>query len=281
MLPTGWQDRIIHKRDLSNWLDKTPPVFAISVNDSQEIEDIDEWLKGRFDGGLVARATFTSDSEILRYDLLQTLVYGLGEENFPTFIKQTKNLPKSNPFAISQSVGENAKAGHEIEYENISQNASIYLDGKLIQEHYFLERNIFPLLTAFSKDIQKVSNKSKVLFVIKFNKFYSGDKNAGSDFFIWFQEQFLNRISTLDNIKTCIIFQGNTDRLTRINEENKIQITTMTLQDILDATKEHLAHHEEFCNGMIDPDSNTIEYHVFKRKFFVRMRKLIQEIQND
>lgn len=281
MLPTGWQDRTIHKRDLSNWLDKTPPIFAISVNDSQEIEDIDEWLRGRFDGGLVTRATFTSDSEILRYDLLQTLAYGLGEENFTEFIKQTKNLPKPSPFAISQSVGEDAKAGHEIEYENISQSASIYLDGKLIQEHYFLERNIFPLLAAFNKDIQRISKKSKVLLVIKFNKFDNGDKDVGSDFFIWFQEQFLNRISAIENIKTCIIFQGNTERLTKINEEQKIHIATMNLQDILEATKEHLVHHEEFCNGMIDPDSNSVEYKVFKRKFFSRMRKLIQETQND
>ena len=75
-------------------------------------------------------------------------------------------------------------------------------------------------------------------------------------------------MSQIQDLKICVIFQGNIDRLTKINEGQKIHLQKLNLQDILEATKEHLAHHEEFCNGVIDPDSNTVEYKVFKRKFY-------------
>jgi hypothetical protein len=281
MLPIGWQDRKAHKKDLSKWLDMSPSIFAISVKDSQEVEDIDEWLKGRFDGGLVTSAIFTSDSEILKYELLEMLAYGLGVDKFVEFMKQTENIPALNPISISQSVGDGAKAKNEIEYENITQKANIFFDGATLQQRYYFERNIFSILASFCKDIQKIADKNKTLLVIKFNKFGHEDKGTGSDFFIWFQEQFLSRMSQIQNLKVCIVFQGNIDRLTKINDGQKIHIKTLNLQDILEATKEHLAHHEEFCNGVIDPDSNTVEYNVFKRKFHARMRKLIQETQND
>ena len=117
------------------------------------------------------------------------------------------------------------------------------------------------------------------MFVINFKKI-GENKDVGSDFLVWFQEQFLYKMSQIQDLKICVIFQGNIDRLTKINEGQKIHLQKLNLQDILEATKEHIIHHEEFCNGVIDPDNNDVEYRVFKRKFHVRMQKLTQESQN-
>lgn len=280
MLPLGWQDRVLHKQNLSKWLDIGAPVFAISVNDSQEIDDIEEWLRGKFEGGFITNAICTSDTEILKYEFLETMVYGLGEDKFKEFIKETQKTPILPPVSVAQSVGNDAKAKNEIEYENIYQNANIFMDSTLLQKQYYFEKNIFPLLVAFTKDVQNLAKKNKTLLIIKFRKIEYEDKDIGSDFLVWLQEQFLSRMIPIKNLRVCIIFQGNINRLTKINDGQKLHLKSLNLQDILEATKEYFGGYEEFCNGVIDPDDNTVEYTVFKRKFHARMRKLIQEKQN-
>lgn len=279
MLPLGWQDRKSSKSQLLTWLNASHPMFAVSVNDSQEINDIEEWLRVKFDDGLIGHATFAVDTEILKYALLEMIVFNLGEENFSEFIKETRSTPVLSPVTISQSLGDGARAKDEIDYEKNTQKIDIHLDSNLLQKQYYFEKNIFPLLNIFSKDVQRLAKKNKILFVINFKKI-GENKDVGSDFLVWFQEQFLYKMSQIQDLKICVIFQGNIDRLTKINEGQKIHLQKLNLQDILEATKEHIIHHEEFCNGVIDPDNNDVEYRVFKRKFHVRMQKLTQESQN-
>jgi hypothetical protein len=188
--------------------------------------------------------------------------------------------PILNPVKVSQSLGDGVKAKGEVEYENNVQKVNVFVDRNLVQKQYYFEQNIFPLLGAFKKDLEKIAKKKKTLFVIKFQKLGFEDKNTSSDFLLWFQEHFLYRISQIENLKVCVVFQGKIDGLTKINEGQKIYLKELNLRDVLDATNGHFANHEEFCNGVIDPDSNSVEYKIFKRKFHARMQKLIQEQQN-
>jgi hypothetical protein len=209
---------------------------------------------------------------------LEDLVYGLGEKNFNEFLKETQKTPTLSPISISQSVGNDAKAKNEIEYEKINQKADVRIDGVLLQKQTYFEKNIYPPLNAFIRDIQKLTKKSKILLVIKFKKFELED--VGSEFLDWFQEHFVSRIGQIQNLTVCVIFQGNIDRLTKINDGQKIHLKTLNLQDIIEATKGHLNHHEAFCNGVVDADEKVVEYKTFKRKFFVQMRELTQERKN-
>jgi hypothetical protein len=62
MIQIGWQDREVHKQTLSEWLNIGTPVFAVAVSDSQELDDIDEWLREKFSDRLVVNRHVSADT---------------------------------------------------------------------------------------------------------------------------------------------------------------------------------------------------------------------------
>ena len=262
MVHLGWQDRDSYKILLSNWNNSDKSIFALSVNDSQEISDIENWFIEKYSGWKIAQASFTSDKEVLKFNLLEMIVYDLGLKNFTNYEHTLVNLESSNRIIISQSIGNQAKAKDGVKYENNTQ--SVYLASEIFHKSLIFENNVTPILYAFKKDLEVLSKNNKIFLCIKFRMVLADE--FSQEFLNWFQDHFLYSISTIPNLKILTIIQGGLEKLTVIDDDQKCYIATLNIEDIHGATKLFTDHYEIFCAGVINPDTKTVEYKDFKRK---------------
>jgi len=268
----GWQDRTRFKSLLSDWNDTNSSIYAISVKDSQEISDIENWFIEEYSGWKTAQASITSDKEILKFSLLEMLVYDLGLKKFSEFERTLDALGNIKKIIIEQSLGNQAKAKDRVQYENNTQN--LYLDSDIFQKSLIFENNITTILHAFLSDLKRLSKSNKILFIIKFRMALNYE--FCSEFLNWLQDHFFHSTCKIPNIKIVIIMQEGLDNFTTLNDDHKCYIPTLNLEDIHEATKLITKHYEIFCTGVINPDTRTVEYKEFKRKLV-----LLTKLEND
>ena len=236
----GWLDRSNYKSQLSNWINTESSIFAISVNDSQELTDIDSWLKEEFSGWKTAQASFANDKEILKFSLLELLVYDLGLKNFYKFKRTLKKLDKNKRINAEQSLGNQAKSKEKVQYDKNVQN--LYLESSIFQRSLIYENNITQILHAFISDLEKFSKDNKILILIKC-RMDLGDESF-SDFLNWLQDRFFYLTCRISNIKIVIFMQDGLGNFYTLNDDQICYLPSLNIEDIRETIELYTAHYK-------------------------------------
>lgn len=258
-----WLDRINIKERLSQWLTSNSLLYVVSVNDSQELEDIRKWISVNCNGHCVARIHYNSDVEILCHEFLHEMTEELGDEHFENFLQLYGQLGSSEPpVNITLNVGNQSKSKGDMSYENIQQTASI---DKSYERLYFLDqqKNLSELLKEFLEEIQVVTSKKSVLFVLSFGK--KGLGATGSQFQQWLRYKFYEKMSTIPNLKICIISKNDLGVFENPNGQFKETLKNLCHEDITEVAKEYVEEFQGFVYGIVDED-NTLQYKMLKLK---------------
>lgn len=265
-----WCDRKNYKSDFQRWLEADDKLLAFGISSSQELMDIANWIKSNFkDNYSIGMTHYESNVIIQRPDLLEALTIGLGEKRFQNFYKFLNNIGinKNNNIFIIQEAGKEASAGDKIEF-NVNQTINVESQNRLIPTEVSIERETNQLLTEFLNDM-KISTELSFLLIIRFG--LKGFDGFSADFKRWFLNIFCRKIELLENVKICILNQGNADIFNDYcpNYEKNIP-EYLELNEILLETKKQTeklnGNYIDFCCGAIEPEHNNVEYHKFKRK---------------
>ena len=270
-----WQDRNIIKEELTNWLDSKFTSFVLSVQDSHEINDISEWVKIQNNNWLCAQAYFSTDTEILRSNLLEMLVFELGNENCPHYKTIKNNVSFSPNITTSQSFGDNIKAKN-VTFDNNTQIN--FINNEFVFKSIFYEKQINELLRGFITDLQNMTKQKRILLIIKF--LHLGFSEIDSTFVDWFQNHFYYYTSRIRSLKILIIVQGDIDSLSVIDQKYKNKITTLNLTEISTATDGLFLGNREFCEGAIDAETEEINYGEFQKKLYAQLKRISKKIEN-
>jgi len=276
-----WCDRDNYKRALKNWIEKDEKFLAIGISDSQELRDIAIWIKNNAkDIYSTGMAHFDSDVEIQKHMLLQDLTIDLGEDKtFQNFYKSLRDIETNYlKLSIKQDTGSQASAEGAIKIEDISQTVNIY--GSINEPappEVSKERQINQLFIEFISDLRKLNGNRSFLLIIRFGK--SGFNKLSPDFRHWFLQNFCRKIVLSENVKICILNQGNTDDFKDLYPKCDENITEyLELNDIVNETEIHIKkltpNYKDFCYGVIEPETNRVKYNDFKRKLLAYIKRI-------
>ncbi len=267
-----WCDRQIYKISLQKWLLDKGKFNAIGISDSQELQDIVNWIKDNApEMYSIGMAHYDSDVEIKKHSLLEVLTIGEGEI-FQNFYKTLNEIETTSNLSMKQEIGNNASSEGQIKYEYLSQTMNIFgSTQEKVPPEVLKEREINKIFNGFIYDINKNNGKHSFLFLIRFGK--KGFNDLSAEFRNWFLQFFCRKMMLLENIKICILNQGNVDIFKEFSINGFENIPEhLELEDIVTEIKN--PNYIPFCEGAVDPKDNRIQYYDFKRRLvMVYMKK--------
>lgn len=273
-----WEDRIRAKDKLSEWLSSENKLFALSVECTQEIEDISRWfLEVTTHNTTVVKITLSSDTEVLKHGVLEDIAIDIGKHRFPLFYQELNRIEAlKDSVTVSQSVGNHAKIKKDAQFQAIEQTINIHLNQDEISLHYLGESKINSLLSEFVSDMRNLIDMDQFLFIFRFVG--KGLSEISTDFQVWFQNYFCHKIQKIYEIKTCVLSQCRLTKFHIADDQFCDMLFHLEYDEIVGATCNRIEHNDEFCNGVIDPDTNTIDYKTFVRKWRARLKKEAMKI---
>ena len=261
-----WCDRKNYKEKFTDWL-KDKKSIVIGASDSQEIRDISSWVREKATCK-IGKAIYDSDVEIQRHILLEALTYDLGYKNkFPNFFELREKIKNNiKPLTITQITGHEIEAREDVHINGTSQVVNIRdISNLKITPEVSREMQANDLLDEFIKDLQSITSTSHILFLIQFGK--EGFSKFSTDFKHWFLHIFCPKILLCENVKICVLNQGELNAFANFENACQEKLTeNLGFDDIMEETKNYIENYEAFCCGAIDPDTKSISYNEFKRK---------------
>jgi len=259
-----WLDREKQKKRIVDWLNNKSTPFLLTVLDSQEFEDITNWL-GDIPKLEVSIAYLNTDSEITRFNLLETIVNELGEVNFPKFKTLYEKKSKTEiQIIINQTMGSDIQSESSVSFNNNSQNININNPDPESVKRFFFDSKINEFFENFLDDLYYLSKKKERLIVCRFRG--NGFDSLDDKFKYWFQDQFIRKIKLL-NFKILILCEQNADDIVAsFDYNNRYCLEALELSEILPVSKKFLDDQDGlFCKGIVN-EKNEITYKIFKMK---------------
>ncbi len=275
-----WCDRGYYKISIQKWLEGDEKFSALGISDSQELKDVREWISNNAQDYSIGWVHYDSDVQIKKYTFLEELTINLGEgETFKKFYNSLRDIEAKYdklPLPIIQEIGNQASSEGSIDFGGISQSVNIY--GSLNESmppDVSKERQIDYIFTEFINDIKSLNGDMSFLFIIGFGK--KSFNGLSNDFNQWFLHFFCRRMALLENIKICILNQGNADEFKDFSDYDQNIPEYLEFNDIVEETKIYMEssnqNHIHFCKGMIDPINDGVRYSEFKRKLLPYIRE--------
>lgn len=275
----SWCDRKNYKRNFQEWFKANDRFLIIGISDSQELRDIAYWLKSNYQKYFsIGMIHYDSDVDIMKHIILEELITNLGEnKRFPHFYQLLKNIEidRNELLSVKQEIGTQSSAGDTIEFKGVSQSINIP-EILYIPPEVFKERHANRLLDEFVNDMKNLKMES-FLLIIRFGK--NGFTTLSPNFKHWFLHIFCHKIESLQNVKICVLNQGNTDDFLDYYQRFDRNIPGyLDFTEIVAETKTYTekisGNYIDFCYGVIDPENNNVKYNEFKRKLSAYVMKL-------
>lgn len=258
-----WLDREKFKTAISDFLTSDFPHFLLSIEDSQEFEDITRWIDAL--NLKVSVAYLNTDSEVTGFGLLESIVEEFGDNNFPHFKTLYGHLSGIDPqIIIDQKMGSQIDSENSVSFTGNTQTLIVNPPDPSTVKRFYFESKINGFLKEFIRDLNGINENRLNLIVCRFKG--SGFDKLDARFKGWFQDFFIRKIKqTL--IKVIVICETNFGELSNsFDNGRQFRLKNLHLNDIIPVATQYLSEGGEyFCKGAVD-DYNEITYKEFKIK---------------
>jgi hypothetical protein len=256
-----WLDREKIKSEISGWLASNIPHFLLTIDDSQEFEDVTRWLEFLKEFK-IAVAYLNTDSEVTRFGLLKEIVDEFGKETFPHFTALNNIMSSVDPqIIINQKIGTEIKAINA-DINTNTQTVNIHNPDLQSVIVFNIENRVNEFLDEFLTDLRNIDYGRTSIIICRFRG--TGFDKLDEKFKGWFQDQFIRRVKSV-KIKIIVLCESNAGKLSNLFDY-KFGLYNLHLDEIIPVTKNYLNDTNGlFSKGVVDED-NTIKYKDFKIK---------------
>lgn len=264
-----WLDRENLKREISHFLASDFPHLLVTIQDSQEFEDVTRWLEELKIN--MSIAYLNTDSEVTGFGLLESIVEEFGKEKFPHFNQLHSELSVIDPqIIIKQKMGSQIDSENSVSFTHNTQTLNVNSPDPATTRRFFFEERINDFLKNFIIDLSESNGNIQGFVVCRFKGY--GFSSLGNKFKAWFQDFFVRKIKDTV-IKLIIVCETDAGELSNsIDDGKQFSIKKLHLRDIIPVAEKYLSTGgEPFCKGAVDLD-DLIIYKEFKLK----LRKNIQ-----